>query len=87
MIRSVCAVFDSAIQAYGQPFFVPARGAALRSFTDEVNRSAQDNQLFLHPEDFVLYELATFDDEKGTFLNGLEVICRGKDVVKQQEGA
>ena len=37
MKRAVCAVFDSAVNLYGQPIFVPSVGAALRSFIDEVN--------------------------------------------------
>ena len=84
MIRAVCAVFDSAIQAFGQPFFVAGVGAAIRSFTDEVNRPAQDNALANHPSDFELWCLGEFDDEKGEFLVGenRRMLVRGKDVVK-----
>lgn len=85
MKRAVCAVFDSAIASYGQPFFVPHVGAALRSFVDEVNRKAQDNQLNAHPEDFVLFHLAYFDDETGEFMSterGVVALARGKDVVQ-----
>lgn len=81
MKRYVIAVFDTASQLYGQPMFVAARGQAVRSFTDEVNRSAQDNPLFMHPEDWELYLLATYDDETGIFTSeGSEIIARGKDV-------
>lgn len=83
MKRAVCAVYDSAVNTYGQPFFVPAVGAALRSFVDEVNRKAQDNQLNAHPEDFVLFHLADFDDETGRFSEterGIVSLARGKDV-------
>jgi hypothetical protein len=82
--RYVCAVFDSAVMAYGQPFFVPAIGAALRSFTDEVNRKASDNALSQHPEDYTLHVLATFDDETGRFdsdADTFRVLARGKDIV------
>lgn len=85
MRRYVCAVFDSAALAYGQPFFVPAIGSALRSFTDEVNRKAQDNALAMHPEDYTLHMLGTFDDERGVFDQTGDaeprVLARGKDVV------
>lgn len=87
MKRAVCAVFDSAITSYGQPFFVPAVGAALRSFVDEVNRKAADNQLNQHPEDFVLFHLADFDDETGEFVptdRGIVSLARGKDVVQME---
>jgi hypothetical protein len=77
----VCAVFDSAVQAYGRPIFVAAAGAATRSFMDEVNRNAQDNPLFAHPDDFELRCLAVFDDESGVFVSdGITALARGKDV-------
>ncbi len=88
MKRAVCAVYDSAVQSYGQPFFVAAVGAALRSFVDEVNRKAADNPLHVHPEDFVLFHLADFDDEAGVFLptdRGVVSLARGKDVVQSEQ--
>jgi hypothetical protein len=63
----VCTIRDRAAEAYGRPFFLPATGVAIRSFQDEVNRNAADNQVFQHPDDFDLYELGTFDDFSGTF--------------------
>lgn len=83
----VVAVFDSAVQAYGRPLFVPTNGAALRSFIDEVNRKADDNQLCRHPDDFELRVLAIFDEESGIFQapeQGVgSVLARGKDCVKE----
>ncbi|QXP44315.1 MAG: nonstructural protein [Arizlama microvirus] len=86
MKRFVVAVYDSAVHSYGQPFFVPAVGAALRSFIDEVNRAAPDNMLYQHPEDYELFVLATFDDEAGIFEipeEGMRNLARGKDVKKE----
>lgn len=84
-------MFDSAVQSYGVPIFVPARGAALRSFIDEVNRPAPDNNLHTHPEDFELRVLAEFDDETGRFSEPPEgvgvVLARGKDVVRSDREA
>ena len=87
MKRVVIAVFDSAVQTYGQPVFVAGRGAGLRSFLDEVNRVDPSNTLNLHPEDFELRLLGYFDDERGTFEVPEEgigtVIARAKDLVKE----
>lgn len=83
MKRVVCAVKDSATGLFGQPFYVAALGAALRSFTDEVNRGAADNQLAQHPEDFELHHLSDYDDESGVFSvpeGGSRMVARGKDV-------
>lgn len=79
----VCAVFDSAVQAWMRPMFVPSTGVAMRSFSDEVNRAAEDNQMNRHPDDFDLWILATFDDEAGMFLEPegkRRVLLRAKDV-------
>jgi hypothetical protein len=46
---------------------LPATGVAIRSFQDEVNRNAEDNQMYAHPDDFDLYELGIFDDFDGKF--------------------
>jgi len=63
----LCSVKDRAADAYGRPMFVPSSGVAIRSFSDEVNRAADDNQLHNHPDDFDLYEFGVFDDNTGQF--------------------
>lgn len=79
----VVAVFDLAVQAFGRPIFAPTIPAAARMFRDEVNREAADNPLNKHPEDYILWYLATFYEESGTFepdSDGKRVIARAKDV-------
>lgn len=63
----ICSIRDSAADAYGRPFFLPSVGVAIRSFTDEINRPAEDNQIYQHPEDFDLFELGVFDDSNAKF--------------------
>lgn len=78
----IVSVRDRAADTFGRPFFATARGQAIRAFTDEINRRADDNQLYNHPEDFDLYEVGTFDDDFG-IVQGLDqsvMICVGKDV-------
>lgn len=58
----VVAVFDRSAAVYGRPFFVAARGLAIRSFIDEVNRGAEGNVMYDHPEDFSLYVIGTYFD-------------------------
>ncbi|WNK14746.1 MAG: nonstructural protein [Microvirus sp.] len=76
----VCSVFDAAVQAFARPICVPATGMALRSFSDEVNRAAADNQLYGHAADFSLYMLGTFEEDEGTFVNEKVLLVRGVDV-------
>lgn len=80
-VLKICAVHDSAVDAFNAPIFVPAVGAASRSFIDEVNR--RESAFNLHPDDFTLYELGSFDQITGTFHATEPVlIVRGKDVFR-----
>lgn len=65
MIQFIFSVKDRAADAFGRPLFVQSVGLAIRSFTDEVNRQAEDNQMYNHSDDFDLYELGTYDDNTG----------------------
>lgn len=82
----VVSVFDSAVQAYNRPFYVPSRGLAVRSFTDEVNRKDANNAMNAHPSDFDLCVLGTWDEDTGGFTNvdNIEVLCRAKDVIVKE---
>lgn len=63
MIQKIFSVYDRAANAYLQPFFMPARGLAIRAFTDLVND--EKNQFHKHPEDYQLFELGSYDDVAG----------------------
>jgi len=78
----VVSVFDNAAAAYGRPVFVAARGQAVRSFTDEIQRTDASNEMAKHPEDFELYELGVFDDSTGRFSAQSDptLLVRGKDL-------
>jgi len=64
----MCAVRDRAADAYARPMFVPSVGIAIRSFSDEVNRVAEDNPMNKHSDDFDLFELGEYDDETAKFI-------------------
>lgn len=59
----MCAVRDSALDAFVRPFCVPAVGAAVRGFSDEVNRS--ESEMNKHPSDYELFEVGSFDEDSG----------------------
>lgn len=63
----VVAIRDRQLDAFMRPFCVPAIGAAIRGFQDELNRSADDNPMYKHPEDYDLYHLAYYDEQHGKF--------------------
>lgn len=62
MKQIIVAVRDSQADVYGRPYFVPTEGMAIRSFSDEVNRAADDNPLYKHAKDFALYNIGSYDD-------------------------
>lgn len=82
MILQIVSIIDRAAETFGRPFFVPSLGLAARSFSDEVNRVAEDNQLYNHPEDFDLYHLGSFNDSSAEFavLDVPVLVERGKTV-------
>ena len=78
----IVSIKDRAADAFGRPAYVATEGVAIRQFSDEVNRASEDNQIYVHPDDFDLYYLGTFDDNNGAFdlLASPKQICLGKQV-------
>ena len=77
----VFCVKDRATDAFGSPMFLAAVGQAVRTFSDEINRASDDNQLYKHPDDFDLFELGTFETDDGSFdVFVPRLLTRGKDV-------
>jgi hypothetical protein len=58
------SVFDSKAEAYLQPFFMRSTGEAVRAFGDLVQGA--DNQFSKHPQDYVLFELGSWDELKAS---------------------
>jgi len=65
MQTKVFAIFDVKAKSYGQPFFVPHNGIALRMFSDLV--VDDKSSISKHPEDYKLYYLGEYDDVAGNF--------------------
>lgn len=63
----VVVCHDAGAEAYARPFFVQAKGLAIRHFVDEVNRQAPDNPMFVHFSSFNLFCLGTWDDSDAGF--------------------
>ncbi|WNK13616.1 MAG: nonstructural protein [Microvirus sp.] len=63
-VLQIVAIYDIATEAYGRPVFVPALGAAMRGFADEIN-SNKDADVYKHPNDFALYHFGEWDDNSG----------------------
>jgi hypothetical protein len=57
---------DVKSESFGQPFFALHVGLAIRALTDAVNNHREPSDLSNHPEDFILFELGSFDSSTGT---------------------
>lgn len=75
MKLKVFTVFDSKAETFARPFFMKTVGEAIRSWVDVVNDST--TAFSKHPQDFVLYEVASYDDANGQFENIIPPVSHG----------
>jgi len=82
MIYKIICVRDRAADLYGAPQCVGTTGAAIRGFSDEINRPDDKNSFYLHPDDFDLFELGSFNDEDAEFviLSSPKQLALGRDL-------
>lgn len=60
MITRMFSVYDSKAKAFLPPFFMPVDAVAKRTFSDCANDPR--HAFCMHPEDYTLFALGTFDD-------------------------
>ncbi|QCQ84952.1 nonstructural protein [Blackfly microvirus SF02] len=76
----IFSVFDAAVNAYLQPFFVRSKGEAIRSFQDAVNDPK--SQFNIHYTDYSLFLLGSYDDASGVFDTNIpERVTGARDVI------
>lgn len=63
MMSDMFSVLDMVAGLYGEPFFAPNPGVAIRSFGQATQQEA--HQFAQYPEDFALYHIGTFDSTLG----------------------
>lgn len=80
MKMNVYTIFDMASGSYMRPFFMVSDGQAVRAFTDIATDA--DHEIGKHPEDYSLYRIGIFDDNKGTLHpEDKECLCTAQEVV------
>jgi hypothetical protein len=62
MRLNVYTIFDQAAAVYKRPFVAQADGEVLRVFKDMALN--KDHEIGAHPEDYTLWRIGTFDDNK-----------------------
>jgi len=61
MKQSLVSINDILARTFQRPWASPSLAVAIRAYVDEMRNP--DSPLAKHPEDYDLYEVATFDDE------------------------
>ena len=75
MIRVLVCLFDKRAELFHSPVVVNKLGVVYRQIQDEIARGGADNPLAAHPEDFQLFEVASFDDETGEVVPHLSLVA------------
>lgn len=84
MILKVFAVYDAKAECFSTPFFQATLGLAIRGFKDAANDA--NSAVGRHPADYTLFELGTFDDSNGQYVESKVHTPHGKalDYVEHQ---
>lgn len=82
MLMKVFSARDMKAEAFLQPFFMPTQGSAIRAFGDACEK--QDSPFFQHPNDYVLYEIGSYDDSDAMLvaLNPVKMLVSAADFKK-----
>lgn len=81
------SVYDSAVQAFMNPFFADHKANAIRSFQKIVNEHSSDNMIAAHPDQFVLFELGEFNRTTGEFISHNPPLTLGNGVEYVRQSA
>ena len=85
MKQIIFSIHDKAAQVYTTPFFEHNRALAIRALATQVTN--KDGLLNSHPEDFVLYKLAEYDDATGTITpHEPEKVITIEEIKRMQDG-
>jgi hypothetical protein len=66
MLVKVFSIFDQAVGAYTQPFFMQNAQMAIRAFQANVNDPKSN--MFKFPEQFTLFQIGEWQDSQGTLI-------------------
>lgn len=83
MIKVTLAVFDEKSGIYSDPFNSLTTETAIRDFTYAVTQE-QNSQLYRYPMDFHLFQIATYDDQNGTYTPHRQLLTSGSQLIHLQ---
>lgn len=60
---SIFSIYDNKAETFNTPMYVPAKGVAIRAFSDQANDP--QSMLNKHPQDYELFCIGDFDADIG----------------------
>jgi hypothetical protein len=85
MLVKIFSIYDSKVKHWQHPQFLEKTGTIMRAFEEIANDPK--HQVGQHPEDFVLYEIGTWNDDTGEIKMNKHVASLGRaiDFVKPSQ--
>lgn len=84
----IYAIFDRAANAFMQPNFMATDGAAIRAFSDTVNRKSTEerpNVIRMHASDYEFYKLGTYDDQTGVITSEVKCLITALNCLEKED--
>lgn len=80
-MKLLVSLYDRATEAFAPVMTVNTRAEAIRSF----RRECEDKQspIARHPEDYELYQLASYNDQTGEIIQMHERLARAQDYTEK----
>lgn len=81
MLLKIFSIYDEKACVYNTPQYLAHKGEAIRMLQTTVDN--KDSMLNKYPEDYSLYCLGTFDDNKGAFrgYSNPELVVRASELI------
>lgn len=74
MLLKAFTIYDTKVQVYHAPFFMPNAAAAIRAFNDLA--ADPGTTIGRHPSDYVLFEIGSFNDQNASLMSA-ELVSHG----------
>lgn len=81
-MKSCFTVYDTKSCIFGNPFTSQNKMTALRDF--QAAAADPQSQISKYPEDFILFEIGTFDEDKGVLNSALPINLGSADQFTQR---
>lgn len=78
-MKTLCALYDRATEAYAPIMTTHTRNEALRSFRHECQN--KESPIAQHPTDYELHVVGQFNDQTGEIIPHKELLARAEDHV------